>query len=265
VTRINGVVIGIVSDVDDPLGEGRVRVQFPWLGEDAPSGWAPIARTMAGRRRGFWYVPEVGDEALLAFELGDFDHPFVVGFLHNGVDTPPDDGIDREVRRMRTVSGHVLEFDDRAGRERVQLRTQNGHQLEMKDDAGTVEVRTAGGQRVLLRDSPAQIVLSTTAGTTVTISNAGGVSISAPTGALEVSCIDATVTAASTCTVTAGTSCAVTAGTMCTVDAPVLSITGAAVSVDSAITSFSGVVQCQALVTNAVASAAYTPGAGNIW
>ena len=49
---------------------------------------------MAGKERGYWFMPEVDDEAIVAFEHGDFDHPFVVGFLHNGVDTPPDSGID---------------------------------------------------------------------------------------------------------------------------------------------------------------------------
>lgn len=267
-TSVHGVVVGIVKDIDDPLGEGRVRVQFPWLSDDELSGWAPIARPMAGRARGFYYMPELEDEALLAFELGDFDHPFIVGFLHNGVDVPPDDDIDQRVRRVRTVSGHILEFDDRPGRERVQLRTQGGHQLEMRDDAGTVEISTTGGQRVLLRDIPAQIVLSTTSGATVTIndvpssvqvataggvnvvaSDAGGVGVSVPSGAVDVTCLGATINAAAACTV----------------NASVTTINSAAVNVNSGLAAFSGVVKCSALVTGAVVSPSYTPGAGNIW
>src|SRR6476661_3697115 len=108
-----GVVIGLVKDVDDPLGEGRVRISFPWLSDEL-SGWAPIAAPMAGEKRGYYYLPEIDDEALIAFEHGDVDHPFVIGFLHNGVDVPPDDGIDKHVRRIKSVSGHVLDLDDRA-------------------------------------------------------------------------------------------------------------------------------------------------------
>src|SRR4051794_19466683 len=108
-TGMAGVVIGIVKDLDDPLKEGRIRLQYPWMSETELSGWAPIARGLAGKNRGFYFMPELEDEALVAFEQGCFDHPFVVGFLHNGVDLPPDDGIDAKVRRLKTVSGHVLE------------------------------------------------------------------------------------------------------------------------------------------------------------
>jgi hypothetical protein len=267
VTDMRGVVVGVVKDLVDPLGEGRVRVQFPWLSDDELSGWAPIVRTMAGKDRGFYYMPELEDEALVAFELGDFNHPFVVGFLHNGVDLPPDDDIDSRVRRLRTVSGHVLEFDDRPGQERVLLETQGGHSLTMEDTPGSVAVRTSGGQEVLMEDTPAKITLSTVSGSTVTIqdvpssvtiktaagvqlvvTDAGGVSISAPTGELDVTCLGATVTATSSCVV----------------NAPACTLTGAAVSVNSAIATFSGVVQCSALITNAVVSPSYTPGLGNL-
>ena len=108
----------------------RSRSEFPWLADDATSGWVPIARPMAGKERGFYFMPEVDDEVLVAFEHGNVDHPFVIGFLHNGVDVPPDDDIDTKVRRIKTVSGHVLDFDDRSGKERVILTTQGGHHLE---------------------------------------------------------------------------------------------------------------------------------------
>jgi hypothetical protein len=268
VTDVRGVVIGLVKDIDDPLGEGRIRVQFPWLSADELSGWAPIARTMAGKARGFHYMPELEDEALVAFELGHFDHPYVIGFLHNGVDLPPDDGIDAEVRRIRTVSGHVLEFDDRSGRQRINLETQGGHHLVMEDAPGTVEIATTGGQKIRMEDLPGTITLSTksgstvaindlpssiqvttTGGVTVNVTDAGGVSITAPAGMLTVTCLGATINASASCSV----------------NAPLAVINSAAVTISSGIATFSGVVQCATLVANAVVSNAYTPGLGNIW
>ncbi len=74
-TLMEGVVIGVVKDLDDPVGEGRIRLQFPWMSEEELSGWAPIARTMAGKKRGYWFMPEIDDEALVAFELGDVRPP----------------------------------------------------------------------------------------------------------------------------------------------------------------------------------------------
>jgi hypothetical protein len=268
VSTAQGVVVGIVKDIEDPLGEGRVRVQFPWLSEEELSGWAPIARTMAGKERGFYYMPELEDEALLAFELGDFDHPYIIGFLHNGVDLPPDDDIDAKVRRVKTVSGHILEFDDRQGQERILLETQGGHHLVLEDAPGTLELATTGGQKLKMQDTPGQIALSTPSGSNVTIndlpssiqvttaggvsvvvSDTGGVSISAPSGMLNVTCLNATISATASCTV----------------NAPVTTINSASVSINSGLAMFSGVVQCSTLITNAVVSSSYTPGAGNIW
>jgi uncharacterized protein involved in type VI secretion and phage assembly len=194
-----GVVVGVVVDVKDPDNQGRIKLKFPWLDAEATSGWAPIASPMSGKNRGYYYMPEVDDEALVAFEHGDVDHPMVVGFLHNGVDVPPDTGIDTHVRRLKTVSGHILEFDDRPGRESIRLTSSTGHKLEMTD-------------------VPGEIKLSTTGGVSVTISDTGGVSLTAPT-----------------------------------------------VAVTSPLTQFSGIVQCQTLITQAVVSASYTPGAGNLW
>lgn len=157
--KMTGVVIGIVKDLSDPDGQGRIRVDFPWMQEEQKSAWAPIAVPFAGKRRGAFFMPELEDEVLVAFEHGDFDHPFIVGFLWNGVDLPPDDGIDTKVRRLRTVSGHILEFDDRAGQERVLIISKkDGHQIELKDNApGTITIQTRSGQKIVLSDTPPMI------------------------------------------------------------------------------------------------------------
>ena len=43
---------------------------------------------MAGKGRGLFYLPEVGDEVLVAFEHGDIRRPYVIGSLYNGSDKP---------------------------------------------------------------------------------------------------------------------------------------------------------------------------------
>ena len=66
-----GVVIGLVVDVDDPEGLGRIKVSFPWLSDDNQSQWARLSRLMAGNDYGTWFMPEVDDEVLLALEVRD--------------------------------------------------------------------------------------------------------------------------------------------------------------------------------------------------
>ena len=88
--RMSGVVVGVVTNTQDPAGLGRVKVKFPWLSDSEESFWARVATPMAGKGRGFYFLPEVEDEVLLAFEHGDARFPYVLGALWNGQDKPPE-------------------------------------------------------------------------------------------------------------------------------------------------------------------------------
>lgn len=131
--RHPGVVIGIVKSLDDPDGEGKIQVEFPWLEEGKRSGWAPVAVAMAGKNRGMYYMPEIDDEVLVAFEHGDFNHPFIIGFLWNGVDKPPRS--DPQYRLIRTVNGHEIEIYDpivSAGdKGHIRLKDAHGNMIEL--------------------------------------------------------------------------------------------------------------------------------------
>ena len=70
-SRVSGVVVGVVTNNQDPEGMGRVKVKFPWLSDEDESNWARVAAPMAGKERGFYFLPEVEDEVLVAFEHGD--------------------------------------------------------------------------------------------------------------------------------------------------------------------------------------------------
>ena len=126
--KIYGAVTGFVQDVKDPLGLGRVKVDFPWLAEEkddtvsieddekrAHSYWARVATLMAGKERGSYFVPEIGDEVLVLFGHGELDRPYIVGVLWNKEDKPPEemdaDG-KNDVRAIHTRSGHKLIFND---------------------------------------------------------------------------------------------------------------------------------------------------------
>jgi phage protein D len=85
------MVVGIVTQNDDPDGMGRVRVRYPALGDDIEGWWARIASPAAGSERGLLMMPVAGDEVLVAFEHGDVRRPYVLGALWNGSDQPGDD------------------------------------------------------------------------------------------------------------------------------------------------------------------------------
>ena len=149
-SRIPGVVTGIVNSLDDPEGMGRVQLTFPWMADSEPqSNWARIAVPMAGAERGIQFMPEVGDEVLVAFEQGELRVPYVVGFLWNGQDAPPRE--ERAQRAIQTVSGHVLEFDDSDGSEKISLLFK-GDKPSVVMDEKTVTIETATGHAVNLDD-----------------------------------------------------------------------------------------------------------------
>src|SRR5262249_43235482 len=68
--RLKGVMVGVITNNQDPDGMGRVKVKFPCLSDDEESHWARIAAPMAGKERGIYFLPEVDDEVLVAFEHG---------------------------------------------------------------------------------------------------------------------------------------------------------------------------------------------------
>lgn len=103
---INGVVIGLVTQVQP----GQIKANFPWLAEDHKSDWIRIATAMSGNKRGSFFMPELQDEVLLAFNQGDMRLPYVVGFLWNGQDLPP--GQDPRDRRITSKNGHEIRFLD---------------------------------------------------------------------------------------------------------------------------------------------------------
>lgn len=157
--HVYGVVVGIVTNNQDPEGLGRVKIAFPWRGVKDESYWARIASPMAGNGRGMVFFPEVDDEVLVAFEQGDLNRPYVVGGLWNGKDKPPETNSDgkNNIRKIRSRSGHEVIFnDDGAGKkEKIEIRTNSGHKIVLDDSAGAekIEITDKTGSNSILIDS----------------------------------------------------------------------------------------------------------------
>jgi uncharacterized protein involved in type VI secretion and phage assembly len=125
--KIYGVVIGVVTNNQDPDKLGRVKVKFPWLSDEDESFWTRIASPMAGNNRGIYFLPEVDDEVLIVFEHGDMRFPYVIGALWNGKDAPPannDDG-KNNLRVIKSRSGHIIRLNDEEGKEKIEIIDKN--------------------------------------------------------------------------------------------------------------------------------------------
>ena len=210
---LNGVYSASVVDNRDPDGLGRVlvRVSAPTDGL-AGDLWARVATMMAGRNRGTWFVPEVGDEVLVAFERGEAKEAYVIGALWNAKARPPAES-PADVKLIRSRNGITLRIRDDRNNNALVLETPGGQRITLQDNPGSVRVEDANGNSVML--------------------SASGMTVNA----------SATVT----------------------VNASRVEVSAGLLTVNAGMSRFSGVVQCDTMISNSVISASYSPGAGNIW
>jgi uncharacterized protein involved in type VI secretion and phage assembly len=108
------------------------------------------------------------------------------------------------------------------------IKSRSGSLLEFDDTSGAAKVTLSmrSGHTLVLDDAAQEVKLAHANGCMIKLNAAGQVSITANT---------------------------------------TIEINASAVNVHSPTAIFDGVVKCTSLITNAVASSAYTPGAGNFW
>lgn len=143
--RFYGVTIAVVTNVEDDDNLGRVKAKFPWLTDEDESPWARVVTPMAGDDRGFYFLPEVDDEVLVAFEHGDMAFPYILGSLWNGKDKPPEKNDDGEnnKRLIKSRSGHMIIFDDTEDKEQLIIQDKSGKNkitIDCENDAMTIQV-----------------------------------------------------------------------------------------------------------------------------
>lgn len=136
--KVQGVVVGIVAEMGDPESLGRIKVTFPSLDGETKSQWARIATPFASNAAGLFFQPEIDDEALVTFADGDMNKPYIVGFLWNGANLPPEDV--PEKRTITTMAGHTLVFDDTEGEESITIMDKNSNTVLMNADG--IEITT---------------------------------------------------------------------------------------------------------------------------
>lgn len=156
-----GVVVGIVTNNCDPDHMHRVKVRFPWLSQTTDSNWARVASPMAGDGRGAYFLPEVDDEVLLAFEHGSIEHPYVVGSLWNGKDQAHESNSDKanDNRSIMSRSGHVVRLCDKSGDEKIEIIDKTGSNKIVISSSGNKIVMEATGD-VEITSNTGKITLS---------------------------------------------------------------------------------------------------------
>ena len=192
----SGVYPAIVTNNTDPDKLNRVKLNYPWLDDSVESHWARVVTVGAGKEMGTHWLPEIDDEVLVAFEHGNFNHPYVIGGVYSQKLKPPPESqegkaIDKRV--MKSRSGHMIIMDDTQGSEKITIETSKGHLLSMDDAGKSIEFKTSGkkfikiddqGNKISIEGATTVDIKSTNAinieGTSVTIKGKGTVKVEAP-------------------------------------------------------------------------------------
>jgi uncharacterized protein involved in type VI secretion and phage assembly len=126
------------------------------LHDETESTWARMSAPMAGDGRGFFFIPEVNDEVLIGFEHGNFNHPYVLGSLWNGVDRPPPEGDsavsggDVVKRVLKTRAGHIILLDDSRGAEKIEVIDHSGSNKVIIDSAAN-RITVEAGMEIVMK------------------------------------------------------------------------------------------------------------------
>lgn len=107
-----GVATGKVINMLDPMFLGRVQVQLPFIDSLDLSPWARIALPMAGMLHGTYFIPNLNDEVLIAFEHGDVNAPYIIGCLWTAMAPPPLQSPVPQIRAIRTLAGNQIVFTE---------------------------------------------------------------------------------------------------------------------------------------------------------
>ena len=142
--RYYGIAEGIVTDVNDPQKEGRIKVKFPWFDDQMESEWCRVRQYFAGDGHGAFFIPEVDAEVLVAFVHGDMRLPIIIGGLYNGVDKPPADH--PRIRRIQSVRGHRITFIDatESGGSKGALVIEDAHGNTITMSNGKIMIKSVG-------------------------------------------------------------------------------------------------------------------------
>ncbi|MEZ4422240.1 MAG: phage baseplate assembly protein V [Gemmatimonadota bacterium] len=153
-----GVVTAVVVANDDPAGQGRIRVRYGWQDEPQHTGWVRVASLHAGNGRGVHWIPEIGDEVLVAFEQADPERPVVIGSLWNGKDAVPQVDAANDVKTIATRSGNTIRLVDTADEERIEIWTAGGLcLLRLANDADGVPTVTVHSEGDLALEAAGEI------------------------------------------------------------------------------------------------------------
>jgi len=188
----------IVANNFDLIAQGRVQVKIP--SRPAFEPWARLSAVGGSASRGFFWIPQMGDEVLVAFAENDLSSCYILGGLWSTMNRPPV-SLPTDLLTKKVIKTGLTEA--------------LGHEIAMDDAKQSVTITTSTEQKITL--DPTKIELTNLAGTltikldnktqAVTISAVNKIALEAITIEMKATKIDMTaanvsIASAGPCSVT---------------------------------------------------------------
>lgn len=130
-TRYFSKYRGLVNDIEDPEGLGRIRAEVPAVYGETISPWAMPCLPFAGPDHGLVLIPQVGDGVWIEFEGGDLARPIWSGCWWADGQRPAPTAND--ARQLTTSAGHQILIDE--GADEIKLIHPGGAEFKMTGSA----------------------------------------------------------------------------------------------------------------------------------
>ena len=172
---MQGLMIGIVTDIEDPDGENRVRVKIPSINAGEQGIWARMAAPDAGKERGLFFRPEVDDEVIVGFILNDPRQMIILGMLHSSAKAAP-----ITVTSTNDEKGYVsrekLKFIFNDKEKSLKIETPAGKKVTISEQDGIISIEDENSNKITMDSSGITIE----AASTLTLKGGSSVKIEAP-------------------------------------------------------------------------------------
>lgn len=176
-TLMNGVYSAIVTDNKDPKSFGRVKVKIPIIDDQKEFDWMRVSTLVAGQGKGTLFVPEIGDEVLVAFLMGDIKSPIVIGCLWAEKQLPEGFNEANDIKKIKTKHGHEIIFNDNSKEANVTIKTKKGQKLDMSEKTDEIVLTTADSKHKLTLNEKSGSVEIKSGNTVISLNQKGEVKI----------------------------------------------------------------------------------------
>ena len=167
---------------------GRIRVQFPWQeiqSKEMKTPWLRIAVPYAGASKGHQFIPEIGEEVMVGFEMDNAEKPYIIGSFYNGGNGKPDenwavskeeDGTTNNIKAIRTRNGHTIRFNDKgdAGLLEIYDNKNNTYHITLSADDKKITIYSAGNVEVIADND-----INVNAGNNIAVNAEGDITVNA--------------------------------------------------------------------------------------